>query len=61
MAVVVAFALVFLLIASGYGIKFIIAFVIKYYLWVIGVLVAFVVLRHFWNRGRRRDHTCEYH
>jgi len=59
-AVFAAFILVFLLIASGYGIRFIISFIIKYYLWVFGGLALIAIAVHFWNKGKRRAEVCEY-
>jgi hypothetical protein len=60
MAFFAAFVLVFLLIVSGYGIKFLVAFVIKYYLWVFGVLTVIAIARHYWTKGDRRNDICEY-
>lgn len=59
MAFFIAFVLVFILIASGHGIKFLIAFAIKYYLWVLGVLAAIAIIVHFVKK--RRADKCEFH
>ncbi len=61
LAAFAAFVLVFIIIASGYGIKFLIAFVIKYYLWVFGVLAFIAIVRHYWIKGKRREEKLEYH
>lgn len=61
MAVGAAVVLAFALIVSGYGIKFLIAFIIKYYLWVFGVLTFLAIAIRFWKKGKRREEICEYH
>ena len=65
MAFVAAIVLVFILVASFYGIKALIALVIKYYLWVFGVLALIAIVRHYWNKGNqtkpRREEQLEYY
>ena len=64
MAFVLAIVLVFILVAFFYGIKALIALVIKYYLWVLGLLALVAIGRHYWIKGKRRprfeEELCEY-
>lgn len=65
MAFVLAIILVFLLVGSFYGMKFLITLVIKYYLWVLGLLALVAIGRHYWNKGKqkeqRREEQLEYY
>lgn len=65
MAFVAAIVLVFILVASFYGMKALIALAIKYYLWVFGVLTLIAIGRHYWNKGnqteQRREEQLEYY
>lgn len=59
-AIFVAFLIVFILVSLFYGVKFFIALVIKYYLWVFGVFAVIMIIRHYWKKGKRRANLCEY-
>ncbi len=62
MAFVSAIFLVFFLIAFFYGLKFLIALVIKYYLWVFGALALIAIARHYWTKGNKEViPPCEYY